>query len=364
MKYAEPFVVYISIQTSKGHRYIYYTAVNQDYGLSANGNYIHHGLGTNISDNSWHTLTRDLAADLAHYEPGNQFIALNGFLIRGSGFVDEIETLPSIIPNNQIYGVTLDTIDNIDASVDAVGSLSKEMTTRVVFDTVPASIYTSALSKLSRSSYIMGQLFDSEYIKQYTPIAYQVRVNEYLDLHGDIVDIWEIGNEVNGEWTGDNPDLVAQKTVAAYQKAKNRGYQTALTLYYNDFVENDGCWSKEYEKMRPWAKTRLNNALKNGIDYILVSYYEEDCNYHQPSLSEWNNVFNDLGKIFPNAKLGFGEVGTTTTDKEAYLSRYYSLSINHPRFIGGYFWWYFKDDMTPKSKPLWSKFNQILETLQ
>ncbi|MCF6202848.1 MAG: hypothetical protein L3J59_04135 [Methylococcaceae bacterium] len=268
----------------------------------------------------------------------------------------------SPIQSNRVYGVTLDTIDEIDASVDAIGFLSKEMTTRVVFDRVPATTYVTALDKLATASYIMGQLFDSVYIKQYTPSAYQSRVNEYLDLHGDIVDIWEIGNEVNGEWTGD-PDIVAQKTIAAYQEANNRGYQTALTLYYNDFVENDGCWANEDEKMRPWAKTRLNDALKNGVDYVLVSYYEEDCDDYQPSLAEWENVFNDLGQIFPNAKLGFGEVGTTTTDKAAYLKRYYSLNITHPRFIGGYFWWYFKQDMTPKTNPLWSEFNQILNTL-
>ena len=205
----------------------------------------------------------------------------------------------------------------------------------------------------------MGTIFDSEYIQHYTLDSYKKRVDEYLNLHGDLVSIWEIGNEVNGEWTGE-PSVVAQKTIYAYEEVKKMGYQTALTLYYNDYNYNDGCWAKPSEKMREWADRWLDDEVKNGLDYIFISYYEEDCDNYQPTLKEWKGVFSDLGKIFPNAKLGFGEVGTTGDNKEEYLKRYYSLDIKHPRYTGGHFWWYFKQDMVPKSKPLWSTFNQLL----
>ena len=155
--------------------------------------------------------------------------------------------------------------------------------------------------------------------------------------------------------------IVAQKTIYAYEEAKKRGYKTALTLYYNDYEYNDGCWEKPVEKMRDWANNQLNQEIKNGVDYVLVSYYEEDCDNHRPSLEEWEGVFSDLGQIFPNAKLGFGEVGTTNeADMANYLQRYYTFDIKHTRYIGGHFWWYAKQDMMPKSKPLWSVFDQIL----
>ena len=70
--------------------------------------------------------------------------------------------------------------------------------------------------------------------------------------------------------------------------------------------------------------------------------------------------FFDLGQIFPNAKLGFGEVGKRESkNKVNYFQHYYELKINDPRYIGGHFWWFFRKDMIPKSKKLWSVFDDI-----
>jgi len=91
MKFNENYVVYISVQTTKGHRYLYYTASNSDLGVHSNGTYIHHGLGTTSKNGTWQTLTRDLDADLAEFEPDNAIISVNAFLIRGSGKVDNVK---------------------------------------------------------------------------------------------------------------------------------------------------------------------------------------------------------------------------------------------------------------------------------
>ena len=92
MKYDERFVVYISVNTSKGHRYIYYSSDANDYGFVGN-KYIHHGLGESSIDATWRIFTRDLAADLKDYEDDNNLLSINGFLIRGSGLVDDIQLL-------------------------------------------------------------------------------------------------------------------------------------------------------------------------------------------------------------------------------------------------------------------------------
>ena len=55
------------------------------------GTYIHHGLG-NIADGTWRSVMRDLEADLKEAEPDNELQAVLGFLIRGSGRVDDIRT--------------------------------------------------------------------------------------------------------------------------------------------------------------------------------------------------------------------------------------------------------------------------------
>jgi len=92
MKYDESYVVYISVTTSKGHRYIYYTADEGDRGF-VGLKYIHHGLGSFTTDGTWRVFSRDLAADLKDYESDNKLLSVDGFLIRGSGLVDDIQLL-------------------------------------------------------------------------------------------------------------------------------------------------------------------------------------------------------------------------------------------------------------------------------
>ncbi|ADV46072.1 immunoglobulin-like domain-containing protein [Nitratifractor salsuginis] len=267
--------------------------------------------------------------------------------------------------SQKFYGVTLDSIQTMDKTIEALETLPKRVVSRVVFDEVPASDYEEAIQRLTPYTDIMGELCDSEYLKDYSVDEYKSRVDEYLDAFGDQVAIWEIGNEVNGGWTYDHDtqtrDDVAQKTIYAYNQAKSRGYKTALTLYYNDYSENDGCYDDPSEKMREWAQEMLPQYLREGIDYLFVSYYEENCDGHKPTIEEWNQVFDDLGTLFPNAKLGFGEVGATQGDKAGYLTRYYMLPITHERFVGGFFWWYFLKDMVPSYKALHTALSDIIK---
>jgi hypothetical protein len=56
-------------------------------------------------------------------------------------------------------------------------------------------------------------------------------------------------------------------------------------------------------------------------------------------------------------------VGTIYADrKAAYVSRYYGLKIDEPRYIGGYFWWYFRQDMVPRTQPLWQTLNDAISS--
>ncbi|RUM94275.1 MAG: hypothetical protein DSZ28_04040 [Thiothrix sp.] len=255
--------------------------------------------------------------------------------------------------HHPLYGITIDSVEPLDKIVDSISSLSKRPTTRVVFDKwAPASDYTQALEALYPDSYIMGEILDSFDVKDYTTRQYHERVKEYLDAHGDKVDIWEIGNEVNGEWLG-HPGQVVSKIEDAYHQVKTRGYRTALTLYYNK-----DCWKYAEEEMFNWVATRLSADVRKGLDYLLVSYYEEDCNDLKP---DWQGVFNRLGELFPHAKLGFGEVGIKDTDRKAnYLESYYTMRIDHPRYVGGHFWWYYRQDMVSKTKLLWSILDNVL----
>ena len=258
----------------------------------------------------------------------------------------------SLSQNNQpMYGVTIDAVNNINNIVNTLGHHSKRMTTRIVFDEwIPAADYQNVVNRIDSVSDIMGEILDSYYMEQYSVQQYKDRVLEYCGLLNNKVDYWEIGNEVNGEWLG-HKDSVIEKITYAYAYCHKRGYKTVLTLYYNH-----NCWEHPQNEMFRWVNENVPYKMKVGLDYVLVSYYEDDCNNYQPN---WQQVFDSLRIIFPNSKLGIGECGTSVKSrKSSYITRYYTMNITTPGYIGGYFWWYYRQDCVPyTTKPLW----QVLE---
>lgn len=88
MNYNAGFEIYVDIMTSAGQRYLYYLPRNTS--ALGTGNSIQHGLGTNLTDGTWHTITRNLKDDLLAAQPTNSLLAVNGFLIRGSGKIDDL----------------------------------------------------------------------------------------------------------------------------------------------------------------------------------------------------------------------------------------------------------------------------------
>ncbi len=257
------------------------------------------------------------------------------------------ESVPS-----PIYGVTVDKVNDLTDIVESLSKLCHKPTTRIVFDRgVPAAQYVQAATEIHKVSYVMGEIVDSFFMKKYGVEEYLTRTSEYLNVLGDQVDIWEIGNEINGDWCGPTPQ-VAAKMVGAYERVKAAGKTTELTLYYNQ-----GCAKHPGNEMFAWAEANIPERMKQGLDYVLVSYYEDDCKMLQP---DWPRVFRRLAVMFPRSKLGMGECGSKyKSRKAAYIKRYYTMKIDEPRYVGGYFWWYYKQDMVPYTKPLWSLLNSV-----
>lgn len=250
-----------------------------------------------------------------------------------------------------LYGVTVTDISGLAAITESLSRLAKTPTVRIVFDeNIAASYYRNAALAIARVAYVMGEVLDSAYVADVSVSQYLQRTSAYMDTLADTVDIWEIGNEINGEWLGATADVVA-KMSGAYDLAKARGLATALTLYYNR-----DCWSDPAHEMFTWAAAHVPERMKQGLDYLLVSYYEDDCNGLQP---DWPAVFARLASMFPKSRIGFGEVGTEVVERKAdYLRRYYGLRLSEPRFVSGCFWWYFNTDMVPHTQPLWTTLNE------
>ena len=88
MKYNESFTIFVSLNTTKGHRYLIYAPT--DYSGSWG-----YGLGTEAIDGTWRSYSRDLEADLKGIDAENSIVSVDGLFIRGSGFVDDIALVNS-----------------------------------------------------------------------------------------------------------------------------------------------------------------------------------------------------------------------------------------------------------------------------
>ncbi len=260
-----------------------------------------------------------------------------------------------------LRGVTVDDVSNLSAVVDALGSLPKKPIARIVFDETQApAYYAQAVPAVHGVAYVMGEILDSQYVKNVTAAQYTQRTSSYLAAFPSGVDLWEVGNEINGNWLGTTADVVAKMT-GAFDLVTAAGGRTELTLY--------GCTDSgaQYD-MIAWAQANVPGRMRTGLDYVLVSYYEGDCGAPR---TDWTGAFQQLRAIFPTAGLGFGEVGYVDTNGNdlalqdesgaaAYLQKYYGMQAPVAGWVGGYFWWYFAEDMVPKTQPLFGVLSSAL----
>jgi VCBS repeat-containing protein len=89
MKYAEDFAIYVEVKTSAGVKYLQYEPLDVDYLGSSTP--VRFGVGSGAKNGEWHTIIRDLQADLKLAQPGVTILQVNSFSIRGSGRVDDIK---------------------------------------------------------------------------------------------------------------------------------------------------------------------------------------------------------------------------------------------------------------------------------
>lgn len=255
-----------------------------------------------------------------------------------------------------LYGITLDDVSehSITAIIDAIKALPVKPTARIVIDAdkKPAD-FVSLLAGIHEVAYIMLCPCDSYDMAFYkTAESYKARFAECAAYLAPYVDIWEIGNEVNGEgWLGDSEKLIAEKVYTAWKYIHQQGFATALTAYMADP-------DSQSIAMEDWLLNYIPPDMRNTLDYVLVSYYDDD---NDGKHEEWQNMFKNLYNMFPNSLLGFGECGFAKPHNagktfNTQADRYYRMLPYNHRYIGGYFWWYWQEDCIPhKQNSRWSK---------
>lgn len=89
MNYSEDFIILIGLDTNKGKRFLIYTAGDEN-------SYLQYGLGFDSTVGKWEHYQRNLQEDLEHFEADNFIVAVNSFVIRGSGLLDNIKLSKNI----------------------------------------------------------------------------------------------------------------------------------------------------------------------------------------------------------------------------------------------------------------------------
>ena len=261
---------------------------------------------------------------------------------------------------SRLFGVTLDDVSEKEKIYKALNDLKTNNPNaplpiiRIVFNVSEGGVtfvqpdYLDFIARVKRKklAYIMGEIIDSAdvYYLHYSsdPVGlYRRRTESYLNALGDLVDLWEIGNEVNGEWVGwygeedwkdksvtaedmlKAQDITAHQIEAAYQVIKKAGKQTAVTFYFNDDGANRHSWTDDLKNgikygedyaMLKWAGKYRH--LFPDVDYVFISYYQDDTYFGErknrkpiiPGFEQWAKIFQELHGFYPKAKLGFGEV--------------------------------------------------------
>jgi len=254
-----------------------------------------------------------------------------------------------------LWGVTTDApaVDTA-GQVAALSALPARMTVRCVFDLPePAAHYLPSVRSLAGVAEVLGLPIDSSRMASLDLAGVQARIADYLGTLGDAVSIWEVGNEVNGDWLG--PAVVA-KVAAMYDAVKAAGRPAALTFYY----ENPATPGHD---LLPWIDANIpaGHAMRAGLDYALVSYYEDQNGGHQLAPAELDSLFRGLSARFPNAKVGFGEFGwggappASAADRAELFRRFWGYRVpTVPAYVGGGFYWEFRQTMVPRSRPDWA----------
>jgi hypothetical protein len=211
----------------------------------------------------------------------------------------------------------------------------------------------------------MGELLDSSSVANTSVASYTARAREFVSRFGNKVDIWEVGNELNGEWLGAPNDIMA-KAQAAYDvvKKENASLNLKAAITFNYWPSSD-CYSQPWENTETFARSLASSTtIANGVDYVFLSFYETACSPRaHPTVTQVAQMFTTLKTIFPNAKVGFGEIGAqgkadglsadpTLSEKQTVANTYYGMhnqlkSILGSRYVGGYFWWYYYQDAVP-----------------
>ncbi|MCF2860494.1 hypothetical protein L1286_23815, partial [Pseudoalteromonas sp. SMS1] len=279
MQFSSDFDVYIRVNTSLGERYLTYKPADFQPFASSSKSYLHYPLSTHAKDGQWHTVQRDLQADINALESGNKLLEVLSFDVRGSGKIGSISMLDpnsdvvsqatsyegQVLTSSTVYdafGRVQRMIDanqhqtDIQYSVDSASNhVGKVVTTTHNVDGVMRSI--------SNEYDLLGRkLAVKDTLGNVTEYAYDDRNNRITVTQTDGTQVITIRN--------------AQNKVASVQQLDASGNQVSLTEYEYDSQGNltltkiDG----EVHSVRTYTKNDLLHSVTDANGNTVETHYD------------------------------------------------------------------------------------------
>lgn len=277
-------------------------------------------------------------------------------------------------PLGEWWGVTVDRVNNYPSVAQSIADLVQHdagaAVVRIVFDEgIAAADYDAVVAAAGGAGLrVMGQILDSYAMSAYDLAAFQARVREYVD-HFPQIDLWEIGNEVNGEWLG--PDVAAKIAYAAhYVKSADPADTTVLTFYWQM-----GTAGGPSTTLFQWIADNVSGGLRADTDVVALSTWIGDA----PLGVAHDEVYERLHALFPSQRIVMGELGywspgttkawwwrsqsdPTGSVRRALAKHMYLANLAFDYADGGVFWWYYYDEMSQKGA-LWETVNETYRSI-
>ncbi|WP_366181440.1 Tat pathway signal sequence [Actinomyces timonensis] len=257
-------------------------------------------------------------------------------------------------PPGALIGATLTEAPSPEqrGAVVAATGPGRQGAVRLVLDDVSApalAAWRETADALQRAGiHVMGQICDSEALAALSDPDFDMRLDALLTaLPG--LDSWEVGNELGGDWLGEDP--VGRATRAARAVKERTGALTVLTLYYQ--LGQAG----EQGALFNVAASLAAGELMGLVDVVGISVYPQS----HPLGTAADRVMSALADRFPGKRVAVTELGYGGEDlddgpwwfgsredvdaaRSALIAQVTGAALGRPQAWGAPFWWYFLGD--------------------
>lgn len=256
------------------------------------------------------------------------------------------------LPQAPWHGLTIDDVDAVPQVLFRLRDFQARPFFRLVIDFPerPLTDYDDAIRRLSERGDVMVQVRDSYSEsadgKPLSVEGYAQLFTTMIARWKDQISLWEIGNEVDGDWLA--PDI-ADKVRRCMDIATEAGVKTAVTF----FLEKPG-------RMARWAK-------KNGIrcDIAMISWYPLA---NKRFLPDWETEVDELSAACGNVRVACGEFGSENdhgeqlgdTGTAMVIRTVQGIRVRHTLWVGGWFFWDFCKMCLPKRNRCFSAWQQTV----